>query len=202
MHTSRIIIVSRTKMGQYICVGAYDVDRHRNIRLLDRKGYGQPLNCPMKIGDVVTARYLDRANIEPPHTEDVLLQGYEPYANAQEVHNAFTQNASVVEGPLTDCFDGKLFQPGRGAMAIPNDDLPDHSVCFWRTDRQLTLNNFGKYVYRRGFNTIQIQYVGFPDAVQLIPVGTVVRLSLSRRWNMDGQEKLCWLQLSGWYGEL
>jgi hypothetical protein len=186
-------------MGQNVCVGAYDVDRNRNIRLLDANGYGQPSTFPLNIGDVVTAQYRDRQNIDAPHTEDVLLQSYQPYANEQEVGNAFSANAPVIDGPITNCFGGKLFQPGHGAMAIPNNDVPDHSVCFWRTDRSLTLNNYGKYVYRNGFRNIQIQYVGFPESVQRIPSGTVVRLSLSRRWNVDDQEKLCWLQLSGWY---
>lgn len=186
-------------MGQNVCVGAYDVDRHRNVRLLDQNGYGQPSTFPLNIGDVVTAQYRDRANIEAPHTEDVLLQGYSSCANDQEVGKIFSENAPVIEGPLTNCFDGKLFQPGHGAMAIRNNDLPSHSVCFWRADKQLALNKYGKYDYRCGFRNVQIQYVGFPDAAQIIPVGTVVRLSLSRRWNVEGQEKLCWLQLSGWY---
>jgi hypothetical protein len=199
MNTSRIIIVSRTKMGQRICVGAYDVDRRRSIRLLDQNGYGQAADFPLNIGDVVTARYRDRAQIEAPHTEDVLLQSHQPYANTDEVSRVFTENAPVVDGPLTNCFGGKLFQPGNGAMAVPNGDVPDHSVCFWKTDKPLSLNRYRRYVYRNGFRSIEVQYVGFPEPVQNIPAGTVVRLSLSRRWNVEGQEKLCWLQLSGWY---
>lgn len=186
-------------MGQNVCVGAYDVDRHRNIRLLNADGYGQPSTFPLNIGNVVTAQYRDRTNIEAPHTEDVLLQSYQPCADDQEVKNAFSENAPVIDGPLSNCFEGKLFQPGHGAMAIRNNDVPDHSVCFWRPDNNLTLNNYGKYVYRIGFRNIQIQYVGFPEPIQMIPAETIVRLSLSRRWNVEGQEKICWLQLSGWY---
>lgn len=188
-------------MGQNICVGAYDVDRHRNIRLLDRNGYGQPSNFPLKIGDVVTANYCERVNIEAPHTEDVLLKGYHSYDNIKDVFKSFYENAPIIKGPLTNCFDRKLFQPGRGAMAIPNNDLPSHSVCFWKTDKQLVLNDYKKYVYRCGSRQVQIQYVGFPDAAPIISAGRIVRLSLSRRWNINGQEKICWLQLSGWYGE-
>lgn len=186
-------------MGQRVCVGAYDIDRNRNIRLLDISGYGQLPNFPLNIGDTVVAQYRDRVNIEAPHTEDVLLQSYQPYDNEKEISGAFKEIAPVIDGPVTNCFGGKLFQPANGAMAIPNNDVPDHSVCFWRIDKDLALNNFGKYIYRNGFRNIQIQYVGFPETIQRIPSGTVVRLSLSRRWNIDGQEKLCWLQLSGWY---
>lgn len=188
-------------MGQKICVGAYDVDRQRNIRLLDANGHGQSPSFPLGIGDVVTAQYRDKANIDAPHTEDVLLQSYQLYDNQREVCDAFSANAPVIGGPLTNCFEGKLFQPDQRAMAVPNNDVPDHSVCFWRTDKHLALNNYGKYVYRHGFHPVPIQYVGFPDAVQRIEAETVVRLSLSRRWNVIGKEKLCWLQLSGWYEE-
>lgn len=200
MTTSKIVIVSRTKMGpNSVCVGAYDVDLNRSIRLLDANGYNQPNTFGLNIGDVVTATYINKPAISSPHTEDVMLQSYIDCPEKENVYGLFKINAPVVSGSIFDCFGGKLFQPGNGALAIPNDDVPNHSVCFWRTNSPLVLNNFGKYTYRNGFRNILIQYVGFPDAIDRIETGSVVRLSLSRRWNVDGQEKLCWLQLSGWY---
>lgn len=200
MTTSRIVIVSRTKMGANgVCVGAYDVDIKRNIRLLDAAGQNQPNTFGLSIGDVVTATYINKPNISAPHTEDVMLQSYRNCPDRKNACDALLENAPVVNGPISNCFSGKLFQPGNGALAIPNNDVPDHSVCFWRTDKPLILNRFGKYTYRDGFRNVQIQYVGFPEAINRIEAESVVRLSLSRRWNIDGQEKLCWLQLSGWY---
>lgn len=182
-----------------VCVGAYDVDLNRSIRLLDANGGKQPDTFGLNIGDVVTANYIRKNNTLAPHTEDVMLQSYVDYPNKKKVNALFSQNAPVVEGEISNCFSGKLHQPGHGALAIPNNDVPDHSVCFWRTDKPLTLNNYGKYIYQDGFRNIQIQYVGFPAAINRIEAKTVVRLSLSRRWNIEGQEKVCWLQLSGWY---
>ena len=44
-------------------------------------------------------------------------------------------------------------------------------------------------------------YVGFEEAVETIPAGTLVRVSLARWWDTNGTtEDRCSLQLSGWYG--
>lgn len=200
MQKSRIITVSRTRMGESgVCVGAYDVDLRRNIRLLDANGNNQNISFALDVGDIVLASYSRKQNLTPPHTEDVKLYAYEAYSNEHEVRNIFLESAFVVGGAITNCFSGKLFQPSHGALASRNDDPPNHSVCFWRTDRSLKLNRFGKYVYANGAERVQIKYVGFPDPIDCILPGTVVRLSLSRRWSIEGGEPLCWLQLSGWY---
>ena len=45
-----------------------------------------------------------------------------------------------------------------------------------------------------------IPYVGCAEAIDLIPAGTLVRVSLARWWRPEGMnEERCYLQLSGWY---
>lgn len=50
---------------------------------------------------------------------------------------------------------------------------------------------------------VRIPYVGFEPAVDLIPKGTLVRVSLARWWrphdSPPDMEERCYLQLSGWY---
>lgn len=191
-------------MGQNgVCVGAYDVDRHKSIRLLDANGYNQSSTFPLDLFDVVKATYVEKPNITPPHTEDVMLKSYSTYQNSEEVVDLFIAEAQTVDGSLLECFDGKLFQPTSGALAVRANDLPDHSVCFWNPDKPLNINNFGdKYLYKiNPFRTAAIKYVGIPEAVPHLASNQTLRLSLSRKWAYNGGEELCWLQLSGWYGE-
>lgn len=200
MTVGRIFIVSRTKMsGDSICVGAFDVDNRRNIRLLNALGHNHSANFPLQIGNVAVATYINRAGAVAPHTEDVLLQTHSPCISEKEVISLINQLANIIEGPITNCFGGRLFSPDGGAMAIRRNNLSDHSVCFWKANRELILNRFGKYEYRAERVSTTVKYVGFQEPLRLIPAGTVLRLSLSRWWNIDDREKYCWLQLSGWY---
>lgn len=183
-----------------ICVGAFDVDNRRSVRLLNALGQSQSENFPLHVGNVVAATYANKIGIISPHTEDVLLQDHAPCNNEHEVKRLFKQLAPIVDGSLANCFGGRLFSPEGGAMAIRRENVSDHSVCFWRADRELTISRFGgKYDYRSGNIQTSIKYVGFQDPINLIPAGSVLRLSLSRWWNMEGRERYCWLQLSGWY---
>ena len=51
--------------------------------------------------------------------------------------------------------------------------------------------------------TYHIPYVGVEPPPEIIPVGSLVRLSLARWWKPEEKEedKKCYLQLSGWYQE-
>lgn len=198
--TSTVLIVARTQMGQQrICVGAYDLDRRANIRLLTASGENQTSAFPGHVGDAYVARYSKKA-ITPPHTEDVCLQQYEAVTNPSEVRRNFVQLVNVIDGPLNACFSGMLVSPAGSAMGIGRSAIPDHSVCLWRCDRPLELGSFRKYQYRSGNLFAQIKYVGIPDPIPRIAARTVLRLSLSRWWRAEEAfDEYCWLQLSGWY---
>lgn len=45
-----------------------------------------------------------------------------------------------------------------------------------------------------------IKFKGFEEPVDVIPAGTLLRVSLARWVSFnEGEEPKCWLQLSGWY---
>ncbi len=49
-------------------------------------------------------------------------------------------------------------------------------------------------------NIYNIPYAGVTQAIQRIPKGTLIRVSLARWWNKDDKtEERCYLQLSGFY---
>jgi hypothetical protein len=57
-----------------------------------------------------------------------------------------------------------------------------------------------RYGYPKTTNWRSLPYVGFEEAAEIIPAGTLVRVSLARWWDTNGTtEERCSLQLSGWY---
>lgn len=209
--TSPLVIVSRTKMSAgHVCIGAFDVENKKNVRLLTSSGSQQPEEVPLDIGKVVTATYISTSpGIKAPHTEDVRLQSFSDHANAQEILKKFGEICPVIVGSIEDTFSGTLSRDGSNSYSVREENVPNHSVCFWRTDDRLVLDQgyqqrFGKikYSYGNGFARVGIPFVGFQDAINVIPTGTVARLSLARWWrpdNADYPDKRCQLQLSGWF---
>lgn len=201
--TANIIVVSRTKMGgENVCVGAFDINNNRNIRLLTASGSNQPRSFPLNIGSTIKATYAEKSGTKPPHTEDVLLKGYEATAPGP-VLKAFQGLCKPITGPITNTFSGCLSKQGGNALSIGSDNVPDHSVCFWRADAPLTLDtsfDSVKYNYGFGFNRVSIKFVGFQETIRTIPSGSIIRLSLARWWCPPGHnEERCYLQLSGWH---
>jgi len=202
--TADIIVVSRTKMGgENICVGAFDVTNKRNIRLLTSEGANQTSDFSLNIGETFKVVYSNKTSgITSPHTEDVLLKSYNPIPSAP-VLAEFKENCQPINGIITNTFNGLLSKQNGNALSIGMAGIPDHSVCYWRTDAPLTLNtSFSniKYDYTSGIFRASIKFVGMQDPILTIPNGTVVRLSLARWWSPPEEtEKRCYLQLSGWY---
>lgn len=84
-----------------------------------------------------------------------------------------------------------------------NGEIPDNSVGFWISDRNLKKRiAFDKvrynYPVENGWRSLP--YVGFEEPVETIPAGTLIRVSLARWWDTNGKtEDRCSSQLSGWY---
>ena len=74
---------------------------------------------------------------------------------------------------------------------------------FWISDKNLTKSiyfNKPRYNYKYIDGWKSLPYVGFDEAIDIIPAGTLIRVSLARWWNTNGTtETRCSLQLSGWY---
>lgn len=209
--TAPLVVVSRTKMSAgYVCIGAFDIDNSRNVRLLTSTGGQQPDQVPLNIGNVISATYVTEiAGVKAPHTEDVRLLDFSDHANAKEVLKKFNEVCPVIVGPIENTFSGTLSRDGSNSFSVREENIPDHSVCFWRTDSPLVLDQgyqqrFGKikYTYGNGISRAGIPFVGFQEAINIVPANTVVRLSLARWWrpdNADYPDKRCQLQLSGWF---
>ncbi len=79
-----------------------------------------------------------------------------------------------------------------------------NSVGFWIPDRDLTKKVFyekTRYSYPIINGWRSLPFVGYGIEVDVIPAGTLTRVSLARWWDTNGTtEDRCSLQLSGWYG--
>lgn len=203
---SDVLIVARTQMGHgNVCIGGYDTGNRRNVRLLDAGGANQSGTCPYQLGQIWRMSYTPRINMVPPHTEDVLVSSstHLQLMGQQQLAAYIMQHCVVVTGSSSKLFNGCLQFPQSGAAYISNDNVPNHSVCFWQIDNDLYYTNtYGKdrFRYFNGVNNTYLPYVGAGAQVATISAGSVVRVSLARWWSPPGQdEEHCYLQLSGWY---
>lgn len=213
---ARIIIVSKTRMENgKVCVGGVDLDNKRSVRLMDANGHHESQNeCPYDIWDIWDINCIPSHQRPAPHSEDVNvisrnknsvlnngLRGTTAFANLLR-----QSNVPVFTGGLTNCFDGKLKCNKNGKLYINAEDAPSYSTCFWINDipvRRKDFMNSILYNYDDGIRPwgYNIKYVGLSDAVDVVPAGSIIRLSLAHWWKpKDSDDELrCYLQLSGWY---
>ena len=224
--TKKILIVSRTQMKNGVCVGGIDLNSLELIRLHNDRGGNLTIDTPYQIGEIwemnVEFPWNPRTK---PHVEDrmttplsllghISMQDISKYLKGNFVdvkiaqrNNNYTSHffidgentkSKIVKGTLDVTFEGKLQFAGRSRY-IGEVDIPNFSTQFWIADKPLFHRvSFEKdyYVYDNTY----IRFVGFQDKIDVIPEGTIIRLSLANWWDGDGSgEERCYLQLSGWY---
>lgn len=200
-----VLIVAKTKWGEFFCIGAIEINTNKYLRLMDLNGGYQPSNTQFKVGEIWDVKYLSTPG-KPPHIEDVKVISKEQIDTVNP-NNYITANCKIWRGDLNDVYDSKLTWDNGSGLNNPKD-VPTNSVGFWQSDRDLILrNNFGKPCYTYSYNNIfkrdkKIPYKGEMSALDTLPAGTLIRLSLAKWWNPPEKpemEKRCYLQLSGWY---
>lgn len=203
-----VLIVSKTHMTNAACVGGIS-GNGKFVRLLDENGYNQNVDTALKIGDVYTIEFTERPNKKPPHIEDILVtkMTYKfSFDSIQKMVEYLKEklNVKIWSGSPDILFDGKLNWTDSGSGFINRENgIPDNSVGFWIPDMDLTRKVFyekNRYNYPNINGWRSFPFVGYENAVDVIPAGTLVRVSLARWWDTNGTtEERCSLQVSGWY---
>lgn len=199
-----VLILSKTKYGStLVCVGGICVSNKQFIRLLNQGGYYQPADTKFNIGDVWDITFTVNPNRKEPHNEDVTIHTYNFVKKIYPLET-YIKNMGVPiwNNNISNIFEGKILwqKNGKGYFSENINNYPSHSVGFWISDVDLRYSN-GSYIYENNGISRQIIYKGNQSALQVIPKGRLIRLSLAKWWKPEDSdiEARCYLQLSGWY---
>ncbi|MEZ4725314.1 MAG: hypothetical protein R2863_11730 [Candidatus Kapaibacterium sp.] len=202
-----ILITSKTHKGKAACVGGMVISNNRFVRLLNPGNWDQYADTDFDIGDIWEISFSDRQDVEPPHIEDIIISTKKFLRKVDNFTN-FIENSGIqiFRGSPNNIFNGLLGWTGSGSGYIGNrNNLPQNSVGFWISDKDLALDDDEKhYIYPspNAFSRAKrFPYVGFEPKRQMIPSGTLMRISLARWWKPEDSDmnERCYLQLSGWY---
>ncbi len=201
-----VLILSKTHMnGGHCCIGGI-TGLGRYVRLLTSNGENQPENTEINPKQVWDIEFVERQNNVPPHVEDVLVTKKNLIGTIKEevqISNFIRQkNIPIWRGTPDNLFDGLIQFTSSGSGYIDRSHIPEHSVGFWISDRNLTRNDYNgiRYRYPSQNGWRSLKFVGFEDPIDTIPAGTLIRVSLARWWKQnENAEERCFLQLSGWY---
>ena len=202
-----VLILSKTHMhGGKCCVGGMTVTG-RNVRLLTSLGENQPEKTEFIPRQIWKITFIEKSHLNPPHVEDVCIQSQElketlgpdikiiDFIKQRDIH--------IWQGNPDLLFDGLLKWTKNGSGYINKEAIPNQSVGFWISDRNITRKEFKdeiRFNYPINVGWRSIKYVGYEPPVDIIPTGTLLRVSLARWWQQDVKaEERCYLQLSGWY---
>lgn len=201
---TNVLIVSKTRMNNGVCVGAIDETTCELIRIHTETGANLPFDAPFETGERWSMEVKKVWNCrEEPHVEDKETSSWNFLENVGirgivRFITGHNWGEKLTRGSLRDTFQGLLNFAGNRNF-INEDGIPDFSTQFWIPDRDLVhVSSWGNdyYVY----DGIRVKHVGYQECVERIPAGTIVRLSLAGWWDGDGSgESRCYLQLSGWY---
>lgn len=201
-----VLITSKTHKGKAACVGGLLIDNNRLVRLLNPGNWDQFADTELDIGDVWDIVFQERDDTEPPHIEDIIVISKKYVRDIGDI-SYFIKNCGVTiyTGSPNQIFNGLLGWTGSGGGYLSKGNLPNNSVGFWISDKDLILDEDDKhYIYQTNnafARNKRLAYVGFAPKVKLIPSGTLMRISLARWWKPEDSEieERCYLQLSGWY---
>jgi len=202
---TEVVIFSKTRMSNAVCIGGLVLENNRYVRLLNKGNQNQEINTDFSIGGVWYIDFINRNPITPPHIEDTIVIDKTFVRNIDDITTFLTErNLIDWNGDINNLFEGKIKWTEKGSGYINDENLPKQSVGFWIADKNLTkredsYNNI-RYDYPSSEGRRSLKFIGFDIPIDVIPAGTILRVSLARWWKPDeNTEERCYLQLSGWY---
>lgn len=202
-----VLIVSKTDMRDnlHVCVGGIELPNLAPVRLLQPGENFQLCTTEFEIGQIWDIDYTRRNQVRPPHIEDVIVNKKLLVKSGIDI-NAFIIQSSVAvwRGSPDSLFYGCNGTTANGSLYVSErTGIPPHSTGFWIPSEDLIYNlrsrayEYSPMLYQR------LKYAGLQPPVEVIPKGTIVRVSLARWWKPSDAdpdfEERCYVQLSGWY---
>lgn len=201
----RVVVVGKTHMGKNppgYCIGALRLRGWAAYRLkAPGSAYSWPINCGIDIGDILEVEGKRPTETKNPHTEDFIVESYKKVGRyGPSLADDIYDNCQVAEN-LSDLFERCITELGTDKLGIAADNVPNFSTQFWVPKNPLRLEwqqypgKARKAYYR--YRTWTIPYVGVDEPLDIIPAGSLVRLSLAQWFPPEAPK--CYLQLSGWF---
>ncbi len=199
--SNNVLILARTRMNNnHVCVGGYDLDSRRYVRLLTNTAENQDENSPYQVRQIYSMEYENRQNLVLPHCEDVCVQQstMQRTLTRQELNDELGKLAAK-NIHIRDLFGGLLhWENGKGYL-LQTNNMPPHSVMVACLNHDLFLYEERRFRYLDNGKVFSVKYVGTNNLhLRKISQGTFVRFSLARWWdkNHTYPVKRAYLQLS------
>ena len=201
-----VLIVAKTRRGSRACVGGITAEG-QSVRLVaineatdDRAG------MEYEVGEVWAVEATPAPSPTPPHVEDVIVGRKRRLRTSTTLVSAIERLMPPKAGGREALYEGLTQATRAGVLYIAErTGVPPYSTQFWRPDRPLYRDEDAKrirYRYPTEDGGFTLTFVGFQEPVEVIPAGTLLRVSMSRWWRPkekpDGELR-CYIQLSGWF---
>ncbi len=203
----QVLIVSKTKMRNGLCVSGLVLSTNESIRLIPKGRFNQTNDTRFNIGQIWDIEYEHATNAKPPHTEDVYVINQNYINDVMNLRDTIMQYVQPWQGGLKSLYNGMLTIGMKSCYIPASGPTPYQSTGYWIPSKKLTLRQEdNKYLVAHNSAmsyeplTIEIPYVGLAEPIPQILPGTLVRVSLARWFRATGtNEDRCYLQISGWY---
>ena len=202
----KVLIVAKTRMGGGACIGAITEDGE-SVRLIPfNEDPQEGANREYEVGDIWEISAERVTDLIPPHIENVVVHEKRRLGSANNSISSIERFMPPSNGHPRELYEGLLQSTASGALYIAKQNgIPSYSTTFWRPDQPLHRDTDGKrvrYRYPTENGGYTLTFVGFQEPLEVIPAGTLVRVSLANWWrpeDMPNAEKCCYAQLSGWF---
>lgn len=204
--SNNVVILARTRMNNgHVCVGGYDRDNHRYVRLLTGNAENQNEDAPYQVGQVYSISYENRQQLVPPHCEDVCVQTSHLISTLTEELPNILSSIAISNIHIRDLFNGCLHWEHGSGFLLENENRPNFSVVVVTLNHDLFLHRDegqSRFRFFEHGNAYTVKYVGVDSNLpRKIAAGTFLRFSLARWWDNEGRYPIerAYLQLSAIY---
>ncbi|HVR35280.1 MAG TPA: DNA helicase RecQ [Methylomirabilota bacterium] len=204
----RVLIVAKTRRGGGACVGGVTLEG-RSVRLVFAGALaGDHAGLEYEVGEVWEIESSPDPHIVPPHVENILVYSGRRLKRVRDAGEIIRRLMPSVMGGPDPLFDGLLQALPSGCLYIAErTGIPSRSTLFWVPDQPLERDTDARrirYRYPTEDGGRTLTFVGFQEPVEVIPAGTLLRVSLAHWWRppeRPDEELRCHGQLSGWFLE-
>lgn len=202
----KVLIVAKTRRGGGACVGGI-TEKGQSVRLVvtdaathDRAG------MEYEVGEVWEVEAESDPQLLPPHVENIVVQRAQRVKRSKNTVAVIHRYMPPSQGGPDQLFNGLAQASSSGALYLSErSGVPRRSTQFWVADQPLQLDFEGKrirYRYPTPDGGRTLTFVGFQEPVDVLPAGTLLRVSLAHWWRpkeKPDEELRCYVQLSGWF---